>query len=381
MALRSVEELRTIGPVRIRLLDVTRAAVPMLEPFRISSGEVSHKEATLVCMRNDEGFGWGESSAMPGAFYSADTPDSCAEQVLALAPRLAGAHFENAGALENFLLGQSVSPFVRVAFETAAWEMLARERSISVRELFGLEHTPVRTGLAVGLYATLPELRAALDRYDAKSYSRLKIKIKRGQDLELVRGVREWFGDIPLFVDANADYSRSDIETFLQLDQFGLIMFEQPFARVDIETSAALQRQIQTPICFDEGIESVDDVYAAAALDACRVVNIKLQRVGGYLEGLRIGEACIEKNLPLWMGTMPELGIGSAQALVLATHPANRFPTDVEPSLRWYEGDILKPQLRMQNAMLSLPDGPGIGFEVDPRLVHAYASGAWSFGR
>ena len=290
-----------------------------------------------------------------------------------------GKRFATMGDLEDWLLAQKLSPFVRVAFETAAWELVARTQGMSLRALFGLPHHGVASGLAVGLYPTLPDLRAALQRYDPTRYARLKIKIKRGADLELVRSVREWYGDIPLFVDANADYTRDDFAVFEHLDAFNLMMFEQPFKYADVETSALLQQRVATPLCFDEGIESAADVTTAAAQDACRIVNIKLQRLGGYLEALRVGEACLAVHLPLWMGTMPELGIGSAQALVLASHPANAFPTDVEPSTRWYRDDILTPPLELRDRMLHLPDGPGIGFDVDDDALARHAVARWSF--
>jgi O-succinylbenzoate synthase len=210
-------------------------------------------------------------------------------------------------------------------------------------------------------------------------YRRLKIKIKHQHDLHLVHSVRQWYGDIPLFVDANADYSIKDIEVFRKLDSYNLMMFEQPFAREDMEGSAALQRAVRTPLCFDESIETADDVHRAAALDACRIVNIKLQRVGGYLEVFRILEACVQHNLAVWMGTMPELGIGSAQALVLATHPACVFPTDVEPSSRWFHDDIIEPALMLYDGHLSLPSRPGLGFEVSLDKLERYSIRHWTF--
>jgi O-succinylbenzoate synthase len=318
MACKTVAELEAMGPLTIESAEAVRVSVPMHEPFRISSGEVTRKDAILVRLINGDYFGWGESSAMPGAFYSADTPESCQHQLLEALPALIGRTFRTMLSVETWLQERQLSPFVRVAVETAGWEMLARERGLSLRELFGLPSTAAPTGLAIGLYPTLEDLRSALARYHPLEYARLKIKIKRGFDVALVRAVRSWYGDIPLFVDANADYTRADLDVFLELDQSGLMMFEQPFAKGDLETSALLQRKVKTPICFDEGVETAADVQRGADLDAMRIVNIKLQRVGGYLEAWRIIEDCVLRNIPFWMGTMPELGIGSAQALVRA---------------------------------------------------------------
>jgi O-succinylbenzoate synthase len=373
---------RECGPVTLGLIEAWRVAIPMTEPFRISSGEVASKDAIVVRVSHAGAFGWGESSAMAGAFYSADTPDSCERELVErVLTAMAGRTFADMLALEAELAALTASRFVRVAVETAAWELLARARGVSVRRLFGIPDRPAPSGLAIGLYDTLDGLRAALDRYDPRQYCRLKIKIKRGQDVELVRAVREWLGDFPLFVDANADYSLADIETFRELDRYGLMMLEQPLARAAVEDSAAMQRQLATPICFDEGVESLADARRARELDACRIVNIKLQRVGGYLEAMRIVEYCAAEGVPLWMGTMPELGVGSAQALAIAAHPGFVFPTDVEPSARWYTDDLLFPELALRDRALHAPEGPGIGYTVDEKKLARYAVRSWRFRR
>ena len=379
MAVKTVSELSQLGPFRLDSAEAVRVSLPMHEPFRISSGEVSCKDAILLRISNDIAFGWGESSAMPGAFYSNDTPDRCEQQLVQALPDLILREFSTMLAFETELRSRGLSPFVRVALECAAWELLAREWDLSLRELFGLPLRDVETGLAVGLYDSTADLLSALERYPPQDYSRLKIKIKRGHDLALVAAVRERYGNIPLIVDANADYTESDLAVFQQMDAFGLMIFEQPFAKADVKTSQRLQKLVNTPICWDEGVESASDVYQAAELDAARIVNIKLQRVGGYLEAFRIIEACVQKDIPFWMGTMPELGVGSAQALVLASHPACRFPTDVEPSDRWYVDDVLSPALRMNNGKLSLPSGAGLGFEIDTGAIRRFETKRWNF--
>jgi O-succinylbenzoate synthase len=361
-----VDELaRQTGPIRFTRLELFRAAIAMREPFRISSGEVSRKEAALLRAWDGDVFGWGESSAMPGGFYSSETPESCWRELTdTVLPALIGRTFPHVAALDAWLREHTTTPFVRVAVETAAWDMAARACDLSLRALFGLADRPIPSGLAVGLYDDLDGLRAALDRYGPHDYQRLKIKIKRGQDVDLVRAVREYLPDLPLFVDANADYTRDDLDLFRELDRYGLLMFEQPFGKHDLETSAALQRIVRTPVCLDESIDSVEAARAALDLGACRIVNIKLQRVGGFLEALRIIELCASRGVPVWMGTMPELGVGSAQALVLASHPSCWFPTDVEPSERWYVDDVLSPPLKLDRGHLHLPPGPGLGFTV-----------------
>lgn len=377
-----VKELALRGPVTLAAADAWRISIPMLEPFRISSGEVASKDAVAVRLTDGFHCGWGESSAMAGGFYSSETPDSCQEELIArVLPRLVGRSWPTMQALEQELAESTSSRFVRVAIETAAWEILARTAGVPLRAYLGLPDGNVSSGLAVGLYNTARELIAAIDRYSYRDYARLKIKIKRGQDVSLVQAVREHVGDFPLFVDANADYSLADIGIFRELDRYGLMMFEQPLAREAFEDSAELQRQVQTPICMDESIEVADDARRAAELGACSIVNIKLQRVGGYLEALRIAEVCEQYNIALWMGTMPELGIGSAQALTFATHPGCRYPTDVEPSRRWYHDDIVSPALVLEQGGFVMPPGPGLGFAVDMERWKPYLRGNWSFGR
>jgi o-succinylbenzoate synthase len=317
-----------------------------------------------------------------GGFYSWETPDSCQQELIdRVLPGLVGRSWPTMLALEQDLAEATSSRFVRVAIETAAWEMLARAAGVPLRTYLGLPDAKVTSGLAIGLYDTERELIAAIDRYGYRDYGRLKIKIKRGRDIALVRAVREHVRDFPLFVDANADYSLADVDVFRELDGFGLMMFEQPLGREALEDSAELQREVQTPICMDESIETAADARRAAQLGACRIVNIKLQRVGGYLEALRIAEVCEQYGIALWMGTMPELGIGSAQALMFATHSGCRYPTDVEPSRRWYRDDIVVPALELQEGGFVMPQGPGLGFSVDTERWQPCVQGHWSFGR
>lgn len=229
------EELaRHSGPVRFERIDVWRVRIPMREPFRISSGEVSLKDAILVRVAEGSAFGWGESSAMAGAFYSTETPDTCERELVEqLLPVVSGGSFEHLGAVEAEVARLTGSRFVRVAVETAAWELAARKRGVALRQLFGIANREIPSGLAIGLYNELEELRQAIERHRFGDYHRLKVKIKRGQDVEVVAKVREWVGDFPLFVDANADYAPEEIAVFEELERYRLMMYEQPMAKRD----------------------------------------------------------------------------------------------------------------------------------------------------
>ncbi|HEY3458329.1 MAG TPA: o-succinylbenzoate synthase [Bryobacteraceae bacterium] len=370
------------GAFVIAEAELYQVSIPMHEPFRISSGEVSDKEAILLRIGDGHHVGWGECSAMGGAFYSSETPETCYEELFRrVLPPLLERQFSSMLALEQELEKLSQNRFIRAAVETAAWDLIAQGRNVSLRQLFQIPERSVPSGLAVGLYRTDKELESALRRYNPRQYRRLKLKIEPGFDLKVVGTARKMLGDFPLFVDANAAYDCSSLSTFGALDDEALLMFEQPFAKDDLDGLAELQRNVRTPVCLDESIETAEDAERFIAAKACAIVNIKLQRVGGYLPALRIMGVCSRLGIPLWMGTMPELGIGSAQALVLAAHPLFVFPTDVEPSERWYVDDLVFPEITLSNGCIESPAGPGTGYRVDRRKLDKYATSCHRLGR
>jgi o-succinylbenzoate synthase len=366
------------GPFALTEVDFYRVSLPMHEPFRISSGEVSRKEAILLQIGDGRHIGWGECSAMGGTFYSPETPETCHEELLdRVLPHLLDRQFSSMLGFERELEELSQNRYVRAAVETAAWDFIAQRKRTSLRQVFQIPNRPVPSGLAVGLYPSAEELESALRRYEPDRYCRVKIKIEPGSDLHVVRAARKLLGDFPLTVDANGAYDRSDVPTFQALDGQSLLMLEQPFAKDDMEGTAELQRNLRTPVCLDESIETADDAERFIGAGACAIVNIKLQRVGGYLPALRIMEVCSRLGTPAWMGTMPELGIGSAQALMLAAHPLFVFPTDVEPSKRWYVDDVVFPEIQLSNRCIESPAGPGTGYVVDRRKIDQYSVGHW----
>lgn len=361
----------------IRKISLTHIRVPLVEPFRISSGAVAEKDAIIVRVEADEGVGYGESSPMAGSFYSTDTPETCWRELCEnLVPPLIGQSVDTRQWLET----TKGSNFAKVGIETALWDIAARAQKKPLHELLGGTRPQVESGLAVGLYDNVDDLLRTIERYLPDGYKRVKIKIERGRDVELVRAVRKTFGEIPLFVDANGAYDLTDLKTFQELDQFGLMMFEQPFPGPMLTELAELQRNVQTPVCLDESIESEDDLKEAIRLGSMRIVNIKIQRVGGFGPSLRICDICRENGIPVWVGTMPELGIGQAQAMALATRSECCYPTDVEASLRWFRDDVIDPMLEVRDGHLNLQPGAGIGFEVDERKLQRYLITTAAFG-
>jgi len=370
---------------RVNRISLTWVRIPLHEPFRISNGVVAEKDGIVVAVHSDGLTGHGESSPMAGNFYSADTPESCWEQLTSsLAPQTVGRSFDSLAAACQWLDAQPGSNFAKVGIETAFWDLEAQRRGIPLHRLLAehVSETPAaeaRSGLAVGLYDTIPELCQAIERQLGAGYHRVKIKISRGHDLELVDAVRKAFGGTPLMTDANADYTLDHRSIFEQLDSKGLLMFEQPLGGPMLAESAELQRSLRTPICLDESLETLPDVEKAIALKSFRIGNIKIQRVGGFYNALRVYRMLRDNGYSIWVGTMPELGIGQAQGAALSTLPGCDYPTDVEASLRWFTSDYIEPFIEVRNGNIAMPDAPGLGYRIDGAQLARYRVASQDF--
>ena len=362
--------------MKIDRVTLTHVRIPLVEPFRISNGEIAEKDGIVVAVAGDGLVGFGESSPMAGNFYSGDTPESCWRDLTErLVPRaIERRHWSGLDEACAWIDGEpGASNFAKVGLETALWDLEAQRRGVPLWQLLGGVRGAVESGLAVGLYDSRDALWAAIDReMAAGAYKRVKVKIAPGHDVELVRDARRRYPSTPLMTDANAAYKLADAAVFEQLDEFGLLMYEQPLGGAAFEDSAALQRRIRTPICFDESLEQPADVPRAAALGACRIANIKIQRVGGLANALKVYRLAAEAGMGIWVGTMPELGVGCAAGAALASLPAINFPTDVESSARWFRDDIIEPWIEVKNGMIELPRTPGLGYAVNQKTLRRY---------
>lgn len=356
----------SLGTIRLHWV-----RVPLHEVFQISSGQVSIKDAILIELTADGKTGWGEASPMPGAFYSAETPEGTWDF---LRRRLVPWFLENpqldpqsvSGRLEEF----DREPFARAGLEGAVWDLAAQQQSKPLWDLLGSRRRPIESGAAIGLMPTLSQLLDRVRRFLSEGYRRIKIKIEPGHDIELVRAIRERFGNIPLMVDANASYSLDHFATLEELDRLGLMMIEQPLGRDAIAEHAGLQHRLRTPICLDESAHSLDAIQTIIRLRAARILNIKVQRIGGLWPALGAHRLAQSAAISCWLGTMPELGVASAQGLHLGTLPNFKFPSDVEASARWYVDDIISPPIEVSaGGLIHLPDGPGMGYRVDVEKV------------
>ncbi len=360
---------------------MTHVRIPLVEPFRISSGAVAEKDAIVVVAYAGGEVGYGESSPMSGSFYSADTPELCwTELSNMVTPAMVGREFQKPEDWKPVLDALPAGNFTKAGVETALWDLAAKEAGQPLHRFLGGTRSTVESGLAVGLYDQMQDMLCAVERYLCAGYKRVKLKIEPGRDIAVVRAARQAFGDIPLFVDANGAYGPEDIDIFRRLDDFGLMMYEQPYGGNRLEDLAELQRAVNTPICLDESLETPEQLNRAINLGSFRIANFKIQRVGGLRKALEMDKICRRRGIPAWVGTMPELGIGQAQGAALASLHNFCFPTDVEASARWFRDDIVSPWIEVRNGLITWPETPGLGYEVNLDALRAYRVNSAAFG-
>jgi O-succinylbenzoate synthase len=359
--------------VRIRAVELHRVAMPLVRRFETSFGVQTTRDVLLVRVRADAGDGWGECVAGAEPVYSSEYTDG-AEHVIThyLAPALLRAGSvtaESVAGLLSFVVGHRMA---KAALEAAVLDVQTRAAGVSFGEYFGAVRQAVDCGVSVGIAPTIDELLAEVGGYVDEGYRRIKLKIKPGWDLEPVRAVRELIGALPLQVDANTAYTLADVDHLAALDEFGLLLIEQPFEEEDIASHVALAAAIGTPVCLDESIHSASIAVDAIERGATSVVNIKAGRVGGYLEAVRVHDVCAELDVPVWCGGMLETGIGRAANVALAAMENFTLPGDTSASRRFYADDITEP-FELVDGRLAVPTGAGSGVEVREELLARWA--------
>jgi len=370
--------------ITIKSIALHHVRVPLVEPFRISNGVISEKDAILVEVKTENDVvGWGESSPMSGGFYSSDTPESAWSALSgSLIPAALSVGEIDVSRFYEQMRKHPGDAFAKAGIEGALWDAYANTLKVPFGELLGARARPVPSGVAIGIYDHLEDLLERVARYTTQGYQRVKIKIQPGWDLEPVAAVRASFPDLPLMVDANAAYSLADREVFRQLDGQGLMMIEQPLARDAYAEAGELQRELHTPLCADESAESMQALASLIENKAARIINIKVQRVGGLSEARLMLDAARAAGLECWVGTMPELGVASAQGLHFATLEGFTYPTDIEASRRWYVDDVIAPLIEIDaRGYIELPGGPGTGYNVVREKVERYCVDAATFAR
>jgi O-succinylbenzoate synthase len=366
----------TARAIRIKCIVLYHVRLPLVEPFRISNGVVAVKDAILIELTTESGVvGWGEASPMAGGFYSADTPESVwAVLTNSLIPTALSSGEIDVGRFYELMRTRPGDAFAKAGIEGALWEAQAQELGQPLYEMLGGRSRPIPSGVAIGIYDEVAEVLERVDRYTAQGYRRVKIKIEPGWDIEPVAAVKARFPSLPLMVDANAAYSIADAELFRELDAYGLMMIEQPLAREAHVEAGELQRLLRTPLCADESAESLSALASLIKNRAARIINIKVQRVGGLSEARLMLSVARAAGLECWVGTMPELGVASAQGLHLATLDGFTYPTDIEASARWYVDDVIAPGIEIdEHGYIQTPAEPGMGYRVIREKVEKYA--------
>jgi O-succinylbenzoate synthase len=359
--------------MKIERIELHHINMPLAHPFETSFGREITRPCILVAVHAEGLTGWGECTAHAGPWYSSETVET-AWHVLRdfLIPALLGHEVETPADVVARFERVRGHPMARAALENGVWDLLAQAQNISMAEMLGGVRDRVRVGVSVGIEPSLDELLDRVAGHVIEGYARIKLKIKPGWDVQVVRAVRECWPDLQLQVDANSAYSLADAPRLQELDEFRLTLIEQPLHHDDIVDHAQLQKELRTPICLDESIHSPEHARWALDINACRIINIKVGRVGGLTAARRIHDLCAARQVPVWCGGMLETNVGRAANVALAALPNFSLPGDISASARYYQQDIAEPSFVLKDgSTLSVPAGPGLGVAVIPERLAA----------
>jgi len=359
--------------VKITSVELRQINLPLIYPFETSFGRTTERHTILVRVVDDHGGeGWGECVAGEGPFYSYEWVETAWPTIKTyLAPFVVGKEFSAAEEVWGLMRACRGHRMAKAAIENAVWDLEARGLDLPLWKHLGGVNSEISCGVSIGIQKSPAELIEKIEKELSAGYQRIKIKIKPGWDLKIIQQVRERFPDILLMGDANSAYTLEDVPLFKELDQFDLMMLEQPLAHDDIFDHAELQKQIKTPVCLDESIRTSADAKHAIALGAGRIINVKLGRVGGHAQAKEVEQVCRENSIPVWCGGMLESGIGRAHNIAMATLAGFTLPGDVSASERYWSEDIIDPPVTVSpQGTIIAPDGPGLGFDINLSRVN-----------
>jgi O-succinylbenzoate synthase len=356
----------------IQSIELREIRLPLIHFFETSFGRTTERRIVLARVTDANGVeGWGECTCGEGPFYSDEWTDPAWDTLREfLAPMMLKQEFESAAHAFSLMSPVRGHRMAKATLETACWDLEAKSAGVPLWKHLGGTRSEIACGVSIGIQDSPEMLLEKIRREVDAGYQRIKIKIKPGWDLKIVERVRQEFPDIRLMADANSAFKLSDVPLFQQLDHFNLMMLEQPLAHDDIFDHSVLQRQIQTPVCLDESIHSAEDAKHAISMESCKIINVKLGRVGGHAEAKRIEKVARNCEIPIWCGGMLESGIGRAHNIAMSTLAGFTLPGDVSASARYWEEDIIEPPVRVSaRGTITVPDAPGIGFAVNvPRI-------------
>ncbi len=344
------------------------------DPFSTSFGTMQDKEFFIIEMIDEEGVrGYGESVAFASPWYTEETVKTI-EHMMSdfLIPLLFQEPIHHPDEVSERFAIIKRNNMAKAALEGAVWDLYAKRQNLPLATCLGGAKTAIDVGISVGIQPTIKDLLSKIEQYVLDGYKRVKLKIKPGKDLEVLKEVRRVFPNLSMMADANSAYTLDDIAHLQKFDDLDLLMIEQPLGQDDIIEHAKLQKELQTPICLDESIYSLDDVKLAIELGACQIINVKVGRVGGLTEAKKINDYCKIHNIPVWCGGMLEAGIGRAHNIAITTLEQFTLPGDTSPSNRYWQKDIVIPEVKMEQGVIQVPTTPGIGYDLDWAAVEEY---------
>ena len=357
--------------MKIEALTLREIHMPLVHFFETSFGRTYSRHILLVTLHSEGINGWGECVAGEDPFYSPEWIETAWPTIKRyLGPAILGQRL--ASAADCLLPFSQVRghQMAKAAVENALWDVEAKQKKLPLWKLLGGKRREIPCGVSIGIQDSIEQLLEKVETELAAGYRRIKIKVKPGWDLNVLERIRNRWPDILLSCDANSAYRLEDLEHLRRFDQCNLLMIEQPLWSDDIYYHARLQRELKTPICLDESIRHARDAAAAVETGACRILNIKVGRVGGFSEAKKVHDICQKHNIPVWCGGMLESGIGRAHNIALSTLENFRLPGDVSSSKRYWKEDIIEPEVKVSaQGYLSVSDAPGTGYQVREELI------------
>lgn len=360
--------------MKIKSVSIRRLQMRMKEPFETSFGREEDKDFLLIRVDTGHVQGYGECTASFEPLYSEETTDTAWSMLSTFfVPAVLGKEITHPDEIRTLLGHFRRNQMAKSALETAVWDAFAKEQGISLSHALGGLKEEIDVGISIGIQPTTMHLLRKIEGYLVQGYKRIKVKIRPGLDIDIFRAVRKEFPDIPMMADANSAYRLEDLPHLLTFDDYDLMMIEQPLGHDDMIDHAVLQAQLRTPICLDESIHSTEDARKAISIGACKVINVKIGRLGGLTESRELQQLCIEHHVPVWCGGMLEAGVGRLTNMAVTSLPGFVLPGDTAPSARYFDEDIIDPPVTFAKpGVLAVPSQPGIGAVVREDLVDRY---------
>ena len=360
--------------MKITEIRIRKMKMMMKKPFTTSFGTFQEKDFLLLEAKDELGnSGWGESVAFHSPWYSEETLETNLHIIKDfLVPIVLGNEISHPDQVSELFGHLRKNNMAKSTVEGAIWDLYAKRNKMTLAEALGGARKKIEVGISIGIHENADELIETVAGFVEEGYKRIKVKIKPGYDVDVMQKLRAAFPDVPMMADANSAYRLKDTELLKQLDGLNLTMIEQPLASDDIIDHATLQANLQTPICLDESIHSLEDTRKAVELGSTKIINIKIGRVGGLTEAKKIHDYCAEKGIPVWCGGMLESGIGRAHNIALTTLPNFTLPGDTAGSSRYWEEDVISPEVVVEDGYITVPDAYGIGYAINKQAMDRF---------